>query len=130
MGTEKAKQDQSPAGRFLTFDYVEAKDLGKLYLTLVAGLLAFSVSFADKIATTPDGKSLLFVAQILYLGSVMICMMGLWILYYAGRYATHSAGQDTFKRLATTTTWMWIATAICFGLGNVFLLWAGHSKNR
>jgi hypothetical protein len=37
------------AGLFLKYDYAEAKDLSKQFLTTVTAVLVFSLTFADKI---------------------------------------------------------------------------------
>ena len=39
----------TPASRFVTFQYMEMKDLAKQFLTLISGTLVLTVSFADKI---------------------------------------------------------------------------------
>ena len=34
---------------FLTYDYAEAKDLAKAFLTLISVILVFSITFSDKV---------------------------------------------------------------------------------
>jgi hypothetical protein len=42
-------KNDSPQQKFLVFLYPEIKDLAKHFLTLISGVLVFSVTFSEKI---------------------------------------------------------------------------------
>jgi hypothetical protein len=44
----KVEVHGSQADRFVRFHYVEMKDLTKQFLTLIAGTLVLTISFADR----------------------------------------------------------------------------------
>ena len=79
---------------FLTFYYPELKDLGKHFLTVVSGVLAFFVAFADKLLdvakATAAQRVFLIAALALLIVSVVCVGTGIYINFVAGGRANGS----------------------------------------
>jgi hypothetical protein len=113
---------------FLRFHYAEVKDLTKHFLTLIAGSLVLSVSFADKILpldTASIGqKGLLGACWLALLLSLVLAGFGLFTNYLAGEQAhggiIYSYGVD-FRVLVRRSYRLLDLSAVVFALG-LFLL--------
>jgi hypothetical protein len=93
--TTSSVSETDEAKAFLEFEYVEVKDLTKHFLTVVAGVLAVTVTFAKDIISFTDAsafqKALMMMTWgcglvAFFLGGFAIC----WI-YSAGIGAKHTA---------------------------------------
>ena len=79
-----------PAEKFLKFDYPETRDLCTQFLTLIAGILAVSVTFSEKIVA-PDARFariLLGTSWLLFLLALIGTGGGLYQIFVAGQKAT------------------------------------------
>lgn len=79
---------------YLSFYYPELKDLGKHFLTVVSGVLAFFVTFADRLvdvskATTAQ-RNFLIVALALLITAVVSVGTGIYVNFVAGGRANGS----------------------------------------
>jgi hypothetical protein len=70
---------------FLTYDYPEAKDMAKSFLTLIAAILVFLITFSEKIIgfqTAGRNKKIFIVMSwVLFLISIISCGVAL-VVYY------------------------------------------------
>ena len=103
----KQDDDKPPQEKFVEFQYAEVKDLTKQFLTLIAGTLVLSVSFADKILpldqARPFQKSLLACCWLLLIIAFILAGLGIFINLLAGVKARGSSVfgyQCNYKRLA------------------------------
>jgi hypothetical protein len=122
-----AEYARASAERFLKYDFAEAKDLCKQFLTLIAGILVFSVTFGDKIvdvahASLPS-KFLLLASWGLFLIAIVLTGAGLWLIFYAGLIATHTP-ENRSKRLSLkhASFYMLTAAGVSFVLGLLSLI--------
>jgi hypothetical protein len=77
--------------RFVAFDYAETKDLAKSFLTLATSILAFSVTFSEKIVS-----HVLLIPRLFLLASwsllglaVILCGMAMCLAFIAGHMQVH-----------------------------------------
>jgi hypothetical protein len=86
--TEQPMSSKTDAEIFLTFHYQELKDLGKHFLTLVSGVLAFFVAFADRLldlsAAKSSQKAFVILALAMLIVSVMAVGTGIYVNFVAG----------------------------------------------
>lgn len=59
-------EPQGAAALFLKYNYAETKDLAKAFLTLASAILAFSVTFAEKVVDLQNSQP---APRILIMGS-------------------------------------------------------------
>ena len=82
---EFPKSTDSIGTKFLGFVYGEVKDLSKQFLTLLSGVLVFSVTFSEKIVGFPTvsllAKNLLFVSWLLFIGALVATGAAIWLNY-------------------------------------------------
>jgi hypothetical protein len=120
---------RSQANDFLDFDYQESKDICETFLTVIAGVLAFTVTFADKTGFTSSApwlpKSLMLGAWLVFAWSLVACVMGLWLMFGAGHAAKYQPDSGRHRTKAQQATWCWKATALLFQIGFVLLIAAG-----
>ena len=71
---------------FMKYDFAEFKDLCKQFLTLVSGILVFSVTFAEKIVglQSHPGRWLLVLAWIGFIVAIVLCGIALGYFALAG----------------------------------------------
>src|SRR5689334_3807573 len=78
---------------FMKYDYAETKDLCKHFLTLLSGVLVFSVAFADKIVNYVNARSaarsFLLCCWVLLVAAIIACGIGLTYLALAGGEAVY-----------------------------------------
>jgi len=86
--------DQDKAKSFLEFEYAEIKDISKQFLTVVAAVLALSVTFAEKIADFENASScfrmLIVSAWVLNLFSFVLGGVAIFFVYNAGACAKNT----------------------------------------
>jgi hypothetical protein len=126
MSAEKA-----PDQLFLDNVYPEIKDLGKQFLTLVSGVLAFTVTFAEKIIdfgqAFPLQKHLLLFAWVLFIVSITAIGVGLWWNYNASMHAMHGDSQGAWKR-TRKVYFLFLFGGSSFVVGLTFLVLAAASR--
>lgn len=117
---------------FLKFDYVEMKDLSKAFLTLAAAILAFSITFSEKIigfqSAIRASRVMLLVSWCFFITSVILCGIALCLIFASGAKATHGNGyfaglkhHDWFLD-ATIAGWALFAAGGSFAIGLVSLI--------
>ena len=121
-------QPETPEQLFLRFHYAELKDLTKHFLTLIAGSLVLSVSFADKIlpltAATSFQKALLGGSWLALLISLVLAGAGLFINYLSGEQATGGIIYDyqvEFRTLVRRSYVCLDLAAVIFGIALALL---------
>jgi hypothetical protein len=85
--------DMTDAELFLKYNYPETKDMCLHFLTLVTAVLAFSLSFAEKVANFPNagstGRRVVIIGWCAYLLSIIACGLGLVLNSLAGGDAVY-----------------------------------------
>src|SRR5258706_11996258 len=116
---------------FLKNVYPEIKDLGKQFVTLVSGILAFTVTFADKVI---DFEKALLIEKLALLASwgafvAAIAAVGwaLWDNYNASMQALHQ-GIDVAWSTTYKTYRMFRVGAYSFGIGLICLVLAASIR--
>jgi len=112
----------------MRYDYAETKDLCKQFLTLVSGVLVFSLAFAEKIADFQKSpkftRYVLLASWTLLVASIASCGIALVYLALAGGQAVYGAG-DYYLQLAARCYTFVIAAGAFFVVGLVALVLAG-----
>jgi hypothetical protein len=122
-GEQLPTSPKSDSEIFLEFHYPELKDLGKHFLTLVSGVLAFFVAFADRLLNlskaTLTQKVFLILALSFLIISVVAVGTGIYINFIAGGRVHGSIirgkGGD-FKPLVRRTYWLYHVGGAAFVL--------------
>lgn len=98
--TKSPKQvsNAEEATAFLEFYYVEIKSLAIQFLTVVAGVLALTVTFSEKIVTNSDAdtalKVLMSITWVCCLLAFVAGGRAIHLIYNAGAVAKHAALHD------------------------------------
>jgi len=112
----------------MKYNYAETKDLCKDFLTLVTGILVFSLTFSEKIVnfqrSGKAAKFLLCFSWTLFILSIICCGIGLTYLALAGGQAVYGVN-DYYLQLAATCYACVIASGACFIVGLISLVVAG-----
>jgi hypothetical protein len=102
---------------FLKYDYAETKDLSKSFLTLVAAILVFSLTFSDKIVDFPHAgqisRASLVTSWSLLMFSIILCGVALCFISIAGGSAVY--GGDYLS----VAVWAWLCL---LGAGSLFAI--------
>lgn len=113
---------------FLTYDYGEAKDLAKSFLTLVSAILVGTITFSEKIInfqTAPALQRRLIISSwSLFVLAIISCGIGLIFLYNAANMAAQcglNLCEMEYSFVGTVTMGAWNFLV----LGNDFLGVAG-----
>jgi hypothetical protein len=105
---------------FLKYDYAETKDLCEHFLTVVAGILVFSVAFSEKIVGYPKtslaAKNCLVATWGLFIISIIACGIGLALIALAAGDVVYNNAIGYPARANTAYLWV-IAAGICFVVG-------------
>lgn len=116
------------AADFLQFVYPEAKDLCKHFLTLVSGILVFSVTFAEKILTISTAskgqKLILFSAWVFFILAFILGGVSLTGLFLSAGRAKSAEPWGDLMVLSGNTLF---SAASCFALGLIAIVVAGSS---
>jgi hypothetical protein len=111
---------------FMKYDYAETKDLCEHFLTVVAGILVFSVAFSEKIVGYPKtslaAKNCLVATWGLFIVSIVACGIGLTLIALAGGDVVYNNVIGYPPR--ANTAYLWITAAcLCFvaGLGTLIV---------
>ena len=110
---------------FIANVYPEIKDLGKQFLTLVSGVLAFTVTFAEKIIDFATASSLqkylLLLSWLFFIGSVTAVGVGLWWNYNSSISALRGDSGGTWKTTRTVVYPLFLGGGFSFVFGLFFL---------
>jgi hypothetical protein len=113
---------------FMKYNYTETKDLRKDFLTLVTGILVFSLTFSEKIVdfrrSAKSAKILLFSSWTLFISTIISCGVGLTYLALAGGQAVYGT-DDNYLDLASKCYGWVITSGLCFITGLIALVLAG-----
>jgi len=117
------------ADLFLKYNYAESKDLCKEFLTLVSGVLVFSVTFAEKIVRFSDyrarGRWTLFGAWIALVAALISGGIGLTELGFAANAAVNASDPSLIQFFGHKAD-MWMYTGgVLFVLGLLLIVVAG-----
>jgi hypothetical protein len=126
----RAAAETEFSAKFLGFDYPETKDLCKQFLTLISGLLVFSVTFGDKyVGQAPFYCKLLLVTSWFFLLLAIIgAGLGLYEIFVAGQYASHHPEKGTSRDRPWRISFAAMNCAgISFVVGLVLLILSGVS---
>lgn len=111
---------------FLQFVYPEVKDLCKHFLTLVSGVLVFSVTFAEKIlvigAASRGQKLILFSAWIFFVLAFVLGGASLTGLFLA---AGRAKAMEPWEDLMITSGNTLFTAGASFALGLIAIVIAG-----
>jgi hypothetical protein len=88
---------------FIKYNYGETKELGKLFITLLSGILLFSINFSDKVGgiqnAPPYYRFLLLASWSCLLLSIMGCGLALAISWTAARRVLWSSSREIRERV-------------------------------
>jgi hypothetical protein len=120
-----------PEKKFLAFLYPEIKDLAKHFLTLVSGVLVFSVTFSEKIvpfsiATTFEKRALL-TAWLLWIAAVILAGLAILFNFLAATQMLRQHERDN-RPLVRLTYAAIDAGGVCFVAGLVALALSAVSR--
>ena len=112
---------------FLEFVYPETKDLCKLFLTLVSGILVFSVTFSEKIVSFQTAgkwaRSLLLTAWVMFVIAIIRGGSSLTLLFLAAEEA--KTGQAGWADLMVNGGFSLFGAGTTFCLGLLALALSG-----
>ena len=113
------------AALFIKYAYVETKDLGTHFLTVVISVLVFSLAFSEKIVRFADTR---FLQQVLMISAWCIMMVaiiagGIGIVYNAMAGAEAIYQRDFAQSAHAAVIWFLIGGG-CFFLGLIALIGA------
>jgi len=101
----------------MTYDYAELKDLCKQFLTLVSGILVFSITFEDKIVGFKAmSRWPLLASWISFIAAIVLCGLGLGVIALAGGQAVAGASERVYRKME------YRAVRLTFAAGGVFLI--------
>jgi hypothetical protein len=113
---------------FLGFHYNELKDLGKHFLTIVSAVLAFSVTFSERMVdftkATPSQKALLISSWSFLIVAVVTAGTGIYLNFIAGARASGSIIKERksdFKPLVRCTYRLYEIAGGCFVLSLILM---------
>ena len=112
---------------FMKYDYTETKDLCKQFLTLVSGILVFSITFSEKIINFQQAstktKLLLLLSWLLFVLAITCCGIALCYLALAAGEAVYGGTVgNNFQATALTAYALIIAAGFSFVLGLLSLI--------
>jgi hypothetical protein len=116
---------------FLTYDYTEAKDLGKAFLTLMSAILVFSITFSEKIVDFQKGsqqaKRKLFWSWNLIVTAIILCGTSLVFDYAAQEAALqqYTTGTEEFGFWISYVSLPSGSFGMILSIGNTLITLAG-----
>jgi hypothetical protein len=124
-------KNNSPQEKFLGFLYPEIKDLAKHFLTLISGVLVFSVTFSEyllKVSQPPPVSTrALIAAWLAWIAAVICAGLGVLINFVAAVQALRRDERD-IRGLVWVTYVAIDAGGILFVAGLLVLALSGVSK--
>ena len=114
---------------FMTYDYAEMKDLCKQFLTLVSGVLVFSVTFGEKIIEFSKyrsrGRWTLFCSWILFVIALVSGGLALSCIAFAADQAVYVQNERAYHAWETRSVIAAGIGGVCFIFGLICIVWAG-----
>jgi hypothetical protein len=119
-----------PVANFIKYDFTITEDLCKQFITVVTGVLVFSLTFSEKIISFSTAKKsfriLLGISWASMLFAIIACGLGLTYICIAGGQAVYS-GEG--YPVAAWTSYKWIiAAGISFIVGLISLIVAALAR--
>lgn len=122
---------QAKAKRFIERDYAESKDLGKTFLTLIAGILVASVTFSEKIVDVGKSNTIPMVSMIacwfLLLGAIVACGIALALMSAAVGMTTYKPDLD-FRDVEEKAIYAFLSAGVSFSVALLAMIVAGISS--
>ncbi len=129
------KPKPSNAEIFIQFYYPEIKDLSKSFLTLVSGILAFSITFSTSIIGVSTASKLqlilLISAWLFFVIAIIAAGSGLYSNFVAANLANKAILGDSalkFKQLLKRPYIFLNIAGVSFVIGLILLALAGVTK--
>ncbi len=129
------KPKPSNAEMFIQFYYPEVKDLSKSFLTLVSGILAFSITFSTSIIGVSSASKLqlilLISAWLFFIIAIIAAGSGLYSNFVAANIANKAILSDStlkFKQLLKRPYMLLNIAGVSFVIGLILLTLAGATK--
>lgn len=101
------------SAEFLKYDFAITEDLCKQFITVVIGVLVFSLTFSEKIVVFSSAKKyqriLLALSWASLLFAIVACGLGLTYICIAAGQAVY--GQDFSYLVTAQTAYRWITVA-------------------
>ncbi len=119
-----------PVADFIKYDFTITEDLCKQFITVVTGVLVFSLTFSEKIIGFSTAKKsfriLLGISWASMLFAIIACGLGLTYICIAGGQAVYGGGGYP---IAAWTSYKWITAAgISFIVGLISLIIAALTR--
>jgi Mn2+/Fe2+ NRAMP family transporter len=113
------------AETFIKYNFTITQDLCKQFITVVSGILVFSLTFSEKIVNFTSAsrplRALLGLSWACMLFAIIACGLGLSYICIAGGQAVY--GHDDSFLTTQSTSYMWIiAAGAAFVIGLVCLI--------
>jgi hypothetical protein len=127
-------QEVNAAQAFLGYAYPESKDLAKHFLTVVAVVLTFSVTFSERSSATPPHflRLLLLSSWVLSIAAIVLDGLAIVMVFEDGLAAkyevTYHSRHPRHARLASPTFKCLTMAGICFVLSLLMLALAGMAR--
>jgi hypothetical protein len=133
--TNETKSKLSNTEMFIQFYYPEVKDLSKSFLTLVSGILAFSITFSTSIIGVSTASKLqlilLISAWLFFIIAIIAAGSGLYNNFVAANIANKAILNDTelkFRQLLKRPYMLLNIAGVSFVIGLILLALAGATK--
>jgi hypothetical protein len=116
------------AETFIKYDYAEAKDASKAFLTLMVTVFVASVAFSEKIVGIGAAgwvpRSLMILCWVLILFAIVSCGAAFAFMTVALSQAAHAPARD-YWRFENYAGWLFIIAGISFSCGLASMLVTG-----
>ena len=127
----------SSPGMFIKFNYLEVKDLSKSFLTLVSGILAFSVTFSSTIIGFTNASILqivfLITSWLFLIVAIVAAGGGIYANFVSANKANKAIMQGKEQEIGFKTLVKWPyallnVAGVAFVIGLILLALAGFAK--
>lgn len=134
---EPVNSKMSNPEMFITFYYSEVKDLSKSFLTLVSGILAFSVTFSSTILDYPNTSAsqvvYLIISWFFLIIAIIAAGSGIYTNFVSANIAQKAImekreNEIEFKSLTKVPYLVISFAGVAFVIGLIFLALAGFAK--
>jgi hypothetical protein len=126
MSSERTIEDQAKI--FLEGIYPEIKDLGKQFITLLSGVLALTIAFADRIIDISNAsfwqKIILMFCWLSFISAICLIGIGLWWNYNLKMYSLNNI-PDQARNIMNFVYSLFILAGFAFVFGLGLLVLAG-----
>jgi hypothetical protein len=122
---------EAEANFFMATIYPEVKDLGKQFITLLSGVLAFTITFADKIVDLQNSglpsKVFLMLCWLLFVAAIIFIGVALWWNYNIAMTASQHKIDHAYNILRRVYR-LFLLGGFSFVLGLGFLVLSGITR--